>query len=310
MKQILILMTFFCAFTFQVNAQGVAINTDNSAADASAALDVKSTNQGVLVPRMTAAQRALIATPATGLLVYQTDGTAGFYFYDGSAWTTLSGGGGDDLGNHTATTNLDMGANNITNTNNITATGTATLGGNTYPTNTGTNGQVLTTDGAGALSWGSKTGAEVVFYAKTTLNQSISTGVSVVMYTGTIRFDNEIIYNTSYGTYTNDSVYTFATAGLYLVNAQVISRKVGGISSALSPIIKHRNSSGNLIDHHYGVNYGNSTSFGTETGNRGTVSAVISAAVNDNIAIAVSNGSTSTIGSITNETYLKIIKLN
>ena len=71
----------------------VGINTDGSSADASALLDVKSTTQGVLVPRMSAQQRGLIGSPATGLLVYQTDGTAGFYFYNGTAWTALSGSG-------------------------------------------------------------------------------------------------------------------------------------------------------------------------------------------------------------------------
>ena len=44
-----------------------------------------------LIPRMSEAQRNLIASPATGLLVYQIDGASGFYFYDGSAWTSLSG---------------------------------------------------------------------------------------------------------------------------------------------------------------------------------------------------------------------------
>ena len=34
---------------------------------------------------MSEAQRNLIASPATGLLVYQTDGASGFYFFDGSA---------------------------------------------------------------------------------------------------------------------------------------------------------------------------------------------------------------------------------
>jgi hypothetical protein len=71
-------------------AQNVAINTDGSAADNSAILDVKSTTQGMLVPRMTAAQRTAISTPATGLLVYQTDGTTGFYFHNGSAWVSLN----------------------------------------------------------------------------------------------------------------------------------------------------------------------------------------------------------------------------
>jgi hypothetical protein len=39
---------------------------------------------------MTALQRAAIATPATGLLVYQTDASAGFYYYSGTAWTAIN----------------------------------------------------------------------------------------------------------------------------------------------------------------------------------------------------------------------------
>ena len=41
-------------------------------------------------PRMTQTQRDAIASPATGLLIYQTDNTPGFY-YDGAAWTAISG---------------------------------------------------------------------------------------------------------------------------------------------------------------------------------------------------------------------------
>ena len=72
-------------------AQGVSYNTTGAPAHASAMLDVQSTSKGVLVPRMTAAQKAAIATPATGLMVFQTDGTAGFYYYTGSAWTAVGG---------------------------------------------------------------------------------------------------------------------------------------------------------------------------------------------------------------------------
>ena len=68
---------------------GIGTTSPNS----SAQLDVSSTTKGLLTPRMTAAQRTAIASPAAGLLVYQTDGTSGFYYYNGSAWTALSGGG-------------------------------------------------------------------------------------------------------------------------------------------------------------------------------------------------------------------------
>jgi hypothetical protein len=65
--------------------QSVGVNTDGSAPDNSALLDVKSTAKGMLVPRMTEAQRVAIASPATGLLVYQTNNTDGFYVNKGTA---------------------------------------------------------------------------------------------------------------------------------------------------------------------------------------------------------------------------------
>jgi hypothetical protein len=72
----------------------VAINTDNSAPDASAMLDVKATGMGLLAPRMTFANRP--AAPATGLLIYQTDNSPGFYYYTGSAWTKVVAGAAGD----------------------------------------------------------------------------------------------------------------------------------------------------------------------------------------------------------------------
>ena len=88
------------------HAQGMAVNATGAAANSSAMLDVSSTTQGVLVPRMTTAQRTAISTPATGLLVYQTDGTAGFYFYNGTAWTSLSSSGGS--GTVTSVSSADL----------------------------------------------------------------------------------------------------------------------------------------------------------------------------------------------------------
>ena len=60
----------------------------------SAVLDASSTSQGLLAPRMSQTQRNAIGNPATGLLVYQTDNTPGFYVYTGSAWAAVAGSGG------------------------------------------------------------------------------------------------------------------------------------------------------------------------------------------------------------------------
>jgi trimeric autotransporter adhesin len=69
-------------------AQNVGIGT--AAPHTSAQLDVTSATKGLLAPRMTAAQRINITTPATGLLVYQNDAPAGFYYYTGSSWVALT----------------------------------------------------------------------------------------------------------------------------------------------------------------------------------------------------------------------------
>lgn len=69
-----------------VNAQNVGINANGATPNASAILDVSSTDKGLLAPRMTQTQRNAITTPATGLLIYQTDNTPGFYYYNGSGW--------------------------------------------------------------------------------------------------------------------------------------------------------------------------------------------------------------------------------
>jgi trimeric autotransporter adhesin len=58
--------------------------------DASSLLEIKSTKKGLLIPRMTKAQRDAIVSPATGLLIYQTTSSPGFYFYAGTAWQTVA----------------------------------------------------------------------------------------------------------------------------------------------------------------------------------------------------------------------------
>ena len=92
-------------------SQGVAINEDNSSADASAILDIKSTTKGMLAPRMTASQKTSISSPATGLLIYQTNGTSGFYYYNGSSWTFINAAGQNGLNSLSRTSNESAGSN-------------------------------------------------------------------------------------------------------------------------------------------------------------------------------------------------------
>lgn len=70
-------------------AQSLAINTTGATASPSAILDVTSTTKGVLIARMTTAQRTAIASPATGLMVFDTN-TASLWTYSGSTWVQVS----------------------------------------------------------------------------------------------------------------------------------------------------------------------------------------------------------------------------
>jgi len=77
---ILWLAPFFLTAQVTNNLQlPTSVNADGSAPDPSAQLDVKSTGKGMLVPRMTTAQRTAITSPATSLLVFDTT-TGGFGF--------------------------------------------------------------------------------------------------------------------------------------------------------------------------------------------------------------------------------------
>lgn len=85
---------FFITFSLTIFSQSniqqsLSVNNTGAAADASAQLDVDATDKGMLVPRMTSAQRSAIASPAAGLLVFDTS-TGSFWFYGGTAWVNLS----------------------------------------------------------------------------------------------------------------------------------------------------------------------------------------------------------------------------
>lgn len=107
MKTKLLLSVLAIGATTGLLSQNVAINGTGAAPAASAMLDVSSTTSGLLIPRMTSAQRTAIAAPATGLYVYDTT-TGSFWYYDGATWQeVLSGASGWRItGNSIAAANL------------------------------------------------------------------------------------------------------------------------------------------------------------------------------------------------------------
>jgi len=85
MKQLFLVPTLI-AISINVYSQNVGIGT--SSPHPSAKLEIASDSSGILIPRMMFEERDSIADPATGLLVFITNDSA-YYFFDGSAWTSL-----------------------------------------------------------------------------------------------------------------------------------------------------------------------------------------------------------------------------
>jgi len=113
MKKIFFLLNILLIASFVEAQTGIGTTTPN----ASAKLDVFSTTKGFLPPRMTNAQRTAISSPAEGLMVYQTDGTSGLYYYGSSSWIYIIN----------STTNVVSVVNGGTGTTTSTGTGSVVL---------------------------------------------------------------------------------------------------------------------------------------------------------------------------------------
>lgn len=130
--------------------------------DASAKLDISSTSKGFLAPRMTATQRGAIASPANGLLVYQTDGVVGFYVNSGTSgapvWTRINMDW-TRTGNDISYTEGNVSTNgNLTGGN---SSGSSLAGfsanmnvqtGTSYQLTTSDNGKIITLNNSGAIT--------------------------------------------------------------------------------------------------------------------------------------------------------------
>jgi hypothetical protein len=83
---IIILLLLFCS-QFGVQAQSFAFNADGSLPHPSAALDIKSTGKGLLLPRLSTAQRNGIVNPANGLLLYDNTLNLLYNYRTNNQWT-------------------------------------------------------------------------------------------------------------------------------------------------------------------------------------------------------------------------------
>jgi hypothetical protein len=91
----------------------VVANAYQTISSTTAIFEIASNTRGFLPPRMTSAERTGITSPATGLLVYQTDGTEGLYEKTASAWRIINGGGTGFVPYTGATGDVNLGTHRI-----------------------------------------------------------------------------------------------------------------------------------------------------------------------------------------------------
>lgn len=273
----------------------IGINTTNP--DATAALDVTSTSQGMLIPRMTQAQRDLIGgggTPATGLLVYQTDNTPGFYFYNGSAWTSLNGGGGSATTDASALTTGTLADARLSS--NVTQQGNTFNGANQLvkanssglvdPADLGTGSATTSTYLRGDGSWATpnSSGVTLQLVATNTATapaQTIAGGNSSTPPV-TVSFATVSVAPTA-GTW-NGTTFTANTAGVYMVTANIAE-----VTNAIH-VIPSLVQAGSTSVTVYGVSVANVSMPAPPS--RAFVQGVFSMAANDTLVVKASNTNT------------------
>lgn len=167
LRQLLFIIGLFIATCLDAQT-GIGTATPN----ASAKLEIASIDKGLLIPRMTSAQRTTIASPANGLLVYQTDGVAGFYVNTGTSaaavWTRVNMDWvrtGNDIAytaGNISTTGTLTGGNSSTSSISGFAANVASISAN-YSITAADNGKVIQSTSASAISVSIPTGLPTGF---------------------------------------------------------------------------------------------------------------------------------------------------
>ncbi len=277
--------------------------------EASAKLELSSPNLGFLMPRMTQTQRNAISSPATGLMVYQTDNSTGFYYYNGSSWSgPLTPLEVDGLvkanGQSTFTGNLNLGSNKITNIKNPSnANDLANKGyvdglsggllwresvidfASTTPNNPSNGDRYIL-----SAAWGSGSTHQIATYngsswsfitpsSKDAVFASVPSNGYVFNGTQWSEFSSGTVYTFTGGLSNTNTTVTLATGGVlnnHISNAAVTAAKLNSMSAT----------SGQLLSY-------NGTNWAPTSSSIGTVTTISGGS-----GISVSNGSTTPVVSI------------
>ena len=187
MKKLIIILAILFTGLISIKAQ-VGINSTGAAPATSAMLDVTSTSKGLLIPRMTTVQRTTgIASPATGLLVYDTD-LKDVFIFDvtwkkgtvSSVPLVLTSINTPIKGVSTNPTSNDVGVWGETSAVNLAGgTGVYGLSSNTSPSgnNFGVYGETFSTNNFGYGVYGKHTGTDGVAIQGESTNGALAIGV-------------------------------------------------------------------------------------------------------------------------------------
>jgi hypothetical protein len=213
------------------------VSTPTRTNTTAAAVEIQSTTQGFLLPRMTMAQRDAIVGPVEGLSIYQTDNTPGVRFYDGASWVSTGGGSStwNGITNPTGTQTLTFDDGELNDW--TTSSNTETF--HTYTANSLTSGTGLSMSLNGLTSGNgisitststAKTGANTLLNLNSNganaASSIVNRGATIsVTNTGTTS-ENRALELTASGATTNWAAYatagnfrTVGAAGYYALNS-------------------------------------------------------------------------------------------
>ncbi|MBU2554818.1 MAG: tail fiber domain-containing protein [Bacteroidetes bacterium] len=268
MKKLVLFAAFLLIFSGMITAQ-VAINTTGDNPDPSAILDLQSTTKGFLVPRVTSAERNLIGTTQSGLLVYDLT-TESFWYYDNTqaGWIDMGSGPGaasindlsDAISDNTSVfLGSSSGINDDGSSNLNAAVGISALQFNTSGHNNtamGYNSLKQTTTGSANSAFGYKS-----MENNTTGAENVAIGESALFYNSNGHFNTTIgslsLYNNIAGSNNTSVGYAagYSTSGTSVSGCVYLGNWAGGNNTNSNKLfIDNSNTSTPLIGGDFSTN--------------------------------------------------------